>query len=80
LIQIKQPQPRGSKADMTANQRDLCFTPESGHVRRNSGCLLWAIRGSIEMPATVRDPLFARASWVDLWVPQSCLVDHGSDQ
>ena len=35
----------GSKGDMCAAKRHVCFAPESGHVRRNWGCLLWARSG-----------------------------------
>jgi len=31
--------------DMCAAQGHVCFTPESGHVRRNYGCPLWANSG-----------------------------------
>src|SRR6516162_6122068 len=33
------------KSDMCAAQGHVCFTPESGHVRRNYGCPLWANSG-----------------------------------
>jgi hypothetical protein len=35
----------GSKADVTLLNLDVRFTPESGHSRTRSGCLLWAISG-----------------------------------
>src|SRR5262249_2870467 len=35
----------GSKAVMCGAQGHVCFTPESGHVRRNYGCPLWAKSG-----------------------------------
>jgi len=35
----------GSKADMCSANRHVRFTPESGHVRRNLGCPLWANSG-----------------------------------
>jgi hypothetical protein len=35
----------GSLADISLCKRHVRFTPESGHVRCNSGCLLWAISG-----------------------------------
>jgi hypothetical protein len=35
----------GSKADMCAAKGHVRFTPESGHVRCNWGCPLWANSG-----------------------------------
>src|SRR5262245_12551068 len=35
----------GPKADICSAKRDVRFTPESGHVRCNWGCLLWAKSG-----------------------------------
>jgi hypothetical protein len=35
----------GSKADIAAFRNDVRFTPESGHVRCTSACLLWANSG-----------------------------------
>ena len=36
----------GSKADITSTNRDVRFTPKSGHSPTRSGCLLWANSGS----------------------------------
>jgi hypothetical protein len=35
----------GSKADIPTSQRDVRFTPESGHVQCTRPCLLWANSG-----------------------------------
>src|SRR4029453_3866002 len=35
----------GSKADTSQCNRHVCFAPESGHVRCNLGCPLWAKSG-----------------------------------
>src|SRR5262249_48692208 len=35
----------GSEADICGAKGHVCFTPESGHVRRTSPCLLWAKSG-----------------------------------
>jgi len=35
----------GSKADIAAFRNDVRFTPESGHVRCNLECPLWAKSG-----------------------------------
>jgi len=35
----------GSKADICSALADVRFTPESGHMRRKNGCLLWANSG-----------------------------------
>jgi hypothetical protein len=35
----------GSKADICSAQAHVRFTPESGHVRSNWPCLLWASSG-----------------------------------
>jgi hypothetical protein len=35
----------GSKADMCGAKGHVRFTPESGHVRCNGPCLLWAKSG-----------------------------------
>jgi hypothetical protein len=35
----------GSKADMNRSNRDVCFTPKSGHPRTPSSCTLCAISG-----------------------------------
>src|SRR6516225_4296364 len=39
----------GSEADMCSAKRHVCFTPESGHVRCNEGCPLWANSGHDEL-------------------------------
>ncbi|MGB9271873.1 MAG: hypothetical protein WCB74_22035, partial [Pseudolabrys sp.] len=45
----------GSKADMCSAKRHVRFTPESGHVRCNSGCPLCANSGHQQSPSK---PLF----------------------
>src|SRR4030095_2090519 len=37
----------GSKADTSQCNRHVCFAPESGHVRCNLGCPLWANSGHL---------------------------------
>src|SRR5262245_44305789 len=37
----------GAKADMCSAKRHVSFTPESGHVQRTCGCLLWANSGHL---------------------------------
>ena len=37
----------GSKADVCAAKGHVRFTPESGHVRRNYRCPLWAKSGHL---------------------------------
>jgi len=37
--------PFGSKADICSAKRHVRFTPESGHVRCNQRCPLWANSG-----------------------------------
>src|SRR5262249_47263304 len=36
---------QGRGAGMSAHVHNVRFTPKSGHVRRNSSCLLWAKSG-----------------------------------
>src|SRR5215831_6376142 len=54
----------GSKADICSAPTHVRFTPESGHVRRTSSCLLWAKSGHwlllITSSARVRDDRPAR--------------------
>jgi hypothetical protein len=38
----------GSKADMCDAKRHVRFVLESGHVRCNCGCLLWAYSGHLD--------------------------------
>jgi hypothetical protein len=42
----------GQKPDICSAKRHVRFTPESGHVRCNSGCPLWANSGHFAMQSS----------------------------